>query len=90
MKIMKKIKLKFNNLKTFNEGLKPENLGGKNDETGHIIGGKWGYIDPKGKWIIKPRFDVALGFNKEGLAWVRVGDKYGYIDKIGKYVVELK
>jgi hypothetical protein len=55
------------------------------DKKGFFEGGKWGYIDKTGKYIINPQFDEAMGFN-EGLASVRIGDKWGYIDKNGKFV----
>ena len=57
-----------------------------------IIGGKWGFIDKTGNYIVKPQFDDASPFS-EGLAAVKVDNyasglaKWGYIDKTGKYVV---
>jgi hypothetical protein len=52
-----------------------------------LEGGKWGYIDNRGKAVIEPRFDFAGEFS-EGLALVQVGRQLGYIDKAGRYVVE--
>jgi hypothetical protein len=49
-------------------------------------GGKWGYIDPTGKWVIDPQFEGAWNF-ADGLAPVRVGGRTGYIDQKGKFVV---
>ena len=55
------------------------------------IGGKWGYIDKTGKYVVNPQFDEVWSFS-EGLAGVIIGDwktsKWGYIDKTGKYIWE--
>ena len=50
------------------------------------MGGKWGYIDTTGKWIIDPQFESAHDF-ADGLAQVTVGGRWGYIDQRGKFVV---
>jgi hypothetical protein len=43
-----------------------------------------GYIDTKGKWVIKPQFSQARPFDKEsGLARVKLGDKWCYTNKTG-------
>jgi hypothetical protein len=49
-------------------------------------GGKWGFIDATGKWIIDPQFERAGNF-ADGLAPVVVGGRAGYIDSKGKFVV---
>lgn len=54
-----------------------------------LIGRKYGYIDRKGKVVIKPRFEYADSFS-EGLAAVCIDGKYGYIDKKGKIVIKPK
>jgi hypothetical protein len=54
-----------------------------------IIDGKTGFINTKGKVVIKPTFDNDndfVGFS-EGLARVRVDRKYGYINKDGHIVI---
>lgn len=48
---------------------------------------KWGYINNKGKIVIKPQFDEADKFS-EGLARVQIGLKSGFIDSTGKFVIE--
>ncbi|GEM_PF-5375851 len=48
-------------------------------------GGKWGYINNEGKYIINPQFDWVSKFS-DGLAMVSIGKNWGYIDKDGKYV----
>jgi hypothetical protein len=44
---------------------------------------RYGYMDRKGKVIVRPKFDDVGGFS-EGLAWVIIDRKLGYIDKTGK------
>jgi hypothetical protein len=49
--------------------------------------GKYGYIDLKGNWVIKPQFDFTYKFS-DGLAMIRVGKQYAWIDRTGKIVIE--
>ena len=51
-----------------------------------LSGGRWGYINKKGKIKIKEQFDEAYPFvgNK---ALVKVGPYYGFINGDGKYVI---
>ena len=49
-------------------------------------GGKCGFIDATGKWLIDPQFEGARNF-ADGLAPVIVGRRTGYIDEKGKFVV---
>lgn len=52
-------------------------------------GGKWGYIDRRGRWAIEPRFAEADEFS-EGLAAVDLGDKQiAYIDHEGRIVLRI-
>ncbi|MEO8649224.1 MAG: WG repeat-containing protein, partial [Acidobacteriota bacterium] len=48
--------------------------------------GKYGFINPKGDFVVQPQYDYALRFN-EGLAAVELGDKYGFIDSKGQIVI---
>ena len=48
---------------------------------------KWGFINNKGKIVIKPQFDEADKFS-EGLARVQIGLKSGYINSSGKFIIE--
>ena len=50
------------------------------------IGDKWGYINPKGEFVINPQFDLVGSFS-EGLADVVIGDKWGYINPKGEFVI---
>jgi hypothetical protein len=47
---------------------------------------KWGYVDDKGYFKIKPQFETAMPF-KEGLAVISVYKKYGYINIQGRPVI---
>jgi len=56
--------------------------------------GKWGFVNAKGRFVIKPKYDHAEEFTKEGLALVRRGFYprglyHGMIDEKGKEVVPL-
>jgi hypothetical protein len=50
------------------------------------FGGKWGFIDTVGKWVVDPQFELAWPF-EDGLAPVRVGGRWGYVDRKGKFVI---
>jgi WG containing repeat len=50
-----------------------------------VQGGRWGYINKTGNFVIQPLFRQAYNFSG-GLALVIVGNRVGYIDKTGKYV----
>ena len=51
------------------------------------MGGKCGYVDHQGKFVINPQFKLATAFH-EGLAVVYTFDgKAGYINKEGKFVI---
>lgn len=47
------------------------------------FGGKAGFIDWSGSFVIAPRFDAALPFS-DGMARVRMNGKWGYVDRAGK------
>ena len=46
-------------------------------------GGRWGYIDLTGKFVIAPSYEAAGSFS-QGLAPVRTGGLWGYIDAGGR------
>ena len=52
-------------------------------------GGKWGYVDRDGNWIIEPRWEQADDFS-EGRAAVGNGQRWGIIDRSGEPVLELR
>jgi hypothetical protein len=50
-------------------------------------GYQYGFIDTKGKVVIKPQYGYHCLFN-EGLACAEEDGKWGFIDKTGKFVIE--
>jgi hypothetical protein len=46
--------------------------------------GKWGYVNAKGKFLIKPVFDSAMPYDNM-FAIVKCNDKYGVIDRAANY-----
>jgi hypothetical protein len=49
--------------------------------------GKYGFIDKKGNWVIKPALEKFTRFI-EGVAVVAINNKYGVIDKQGNFIVK--
>ncbi|ERI91582.1 hypothetical protein HMPREF1982_03091 [Clostridiales bacterium oral taxon 876 str. F0540] len=55
-----------------------------------VKGTKWGFINNKGDFIIKPKYDNAYDFQDNGLAVVEVNRLNGLINTKGNFVVEPK
>jgi len=53
-------------------------------------GGKWGYLDPEGKWAIPPKFERALVFHSGLAAAKEPGGKWGYLKPDGSWGLEPK
>ena len=49
-------------------------------------GGRYGFVDKKGRFVVNPQFDGASRFS-QGLAAVVSGRRVGYIDEEGKFVI---
>lgn len=47
------------------------------------LGGRWGFIDTAGKFVIPPAYEAAKPFS-EGLAPVRLRGLWGYVDSAGR------
>jgi hypothetical protein len=47
---------------------------------------KYGFINKKGEFAVKPQYDEAEDFS-EGLAVVQIGEKYGYINTSGNILI---
>ncbi|OJJ19509.1 hypothetical protein BKI52_22130 [marine bacterium AO1-C] len=58
---------------------------------GYLVrkGKKWGYLDRKGRVLIRPQYDGAWPFH-EGLAAVKRGGKWGYINRNNRLVIGYK
>ena len=53
-------------------------------------GGKWGYLDAFGKWVVPPKFERA-GVFRNGLATAKeVGGKWGFLRPDGSWGIEPK
>ena len=50
------------------------------------VDGKFGYIDKKGRMVIRPQFDEADPFTENYVATVRMNKKYGAIDITGRLI----
>lgn len=50
------------------------------------LGGKWGYIDTNGNWVIYREFDEKFRFSSVGVAKVLQNEKWGLLTKDGDYV----
>ncbi|EFM10799.1 substrate-binding region of ABC-type glycine betaine transport system [Paenibacillus curdlanolyticus YK9] len=81
------IEAKYEDVDNFNKGLAPAKFGNGEDA-------RWGFINRKGKIIIKPQFRFAMPF-EGGLAQVTIGEPtldqvynlpFGYINRQGEYV----
>jgi len=73
----------------FSEGMAFANLGGRfNVDT--VVGGKWGFINIRGKFIAPPRFagyDFPVRSFREGLAAVKIDGKWGFVDQHSQAVI---
>jgi hypothetical protein len=65
-------------VKEFAEGLAPYRAADK----------KFGFIDGKGKIVIKPQYE-SVGYFVDGLAWAKTSDdKVGFINKSGEWAIQ--
>jgi hypothetical protein len=53
-------------------------------------GNKWGYINRRGEWVLRPQYEYAADFQDNGYAVVQINGHSGIIDPAGKYVVPPK
>jgi hypothetical protein len=52
------------------------------------LGGKFGFVDPTGAFVIPPKFREVGGFGRDGLSTASIGTLWGLIDRSGAWVVE--
>ncbi|OGU10481.1 MAG: hypothetical protein A2X61_08705 [Ignavibacteria bacterium GWB2_35_12] len=74
-----------NGLAAFCDGCKKQYIG----EYDFYKGGKWGYINTKGKIVIEPIYEEAYDFEK-GKAIVKLDSVWYYINKNGKVIKKVK
>jgi hypothetical protein len=55
-----------------------------------IGGGKWGYINEKGNFILPPKYEMARDFQENGLAIVQLNNLTGIINNDGYFIVKPK
>ena len=67
------------------------NVGGKERELWPPIfeGGRWGYVDKSGTFVVQPQFDSTHDFS-EGLALTLTAHRWAYIDPTGKITIEVQ
>lgn len=58
-----------------------------NEPTAVCVGGKWGFVDTAGNWVIEPQYENATAYCI-GLAGVCMEGKWGYISSSGKCMIE--
>jgi len=77
----------------FSEGLVAINVGGSivnESERGtfwETLGGKWGFVDKKGRVVIPPQFENVGEFS-DGLCRVVEGVKTGFINQEGRFAIQ--
>lgn len=59
---------------------------GSPDLFAYDFGTAWGFVDPEGKLMIRPRFEIADQFS-EGLAHVSECGRHGFINWQGEYII---
>ena len=52
-----------------------------------MVGGKWGFIDRWGNFVITPIYKEVGEFS-DGVAAVKVEDKWGFINAFGEMIIE--
>jgi hypothetical protein len=70
-----KVVFRFQGVRDFSEGLAAVEKGGK-----------WGFIEPDGRFRVAAKFENARSFS-EGAAAVKFGGKWGYIDPGGQWLI---
>jgi len=91
------IKAQFDKVGYFYEGLANVTIGAKResylssdgDSATMWVGGKMGFIDKTGQYVVKPKYDFCGSFSN-GVAVVEKDEKWGYIDRTGKEIIKLQ
>ncbi len=53
------------------------------------LGGKFGFVDRTGSWVVKPRYDQVGHFSGE-MAWVKQGDRFAFMNEKGTEVFTIE
>ena len=78
---------RFDGAEPFYDGLAAVNWGGQRDDwSGRIEGGLWGYVDRAGNFVVNPQYVEVRPFSG-GFAGVRVGSKWGFVNRLGELVI---
>jgi hypothetical protein len=59
-------------------------------EVKDIGGGKWGYINEKGTFVLPPKYEMARDFQENGLAIIQLNNLTGIINIDGYFIVKPK
>ncbi|WP_419954155.1 WG repeat-containing protein [Neobacillus niacini] len=59
-------------------------------EVKEIGGGKWGYINGKGNFVLPPKYEMAREFQESGLAIIQLNNLTGIINNEGYFIVKPK
>jgi hypothetical protein len=59
----------------------------RNGLAGVRLGGRWGFINTRGDWVVMPQYEDVRRF-REDFAPVRDGQKWGVIDAAGRIRTE--
>ncbi|MFB3169432.1 WG repeat-containing protein [Neobacillus sp. 179-C4.2 HS] len=59
-------------------------------EVKDIGGGKWGYINEKGAFVLPPKYEMARDFQENGLAIIQLNNLTGIINTDGYFIVKPK
>lgn len=91
-----RIQCRFERAEGFHNGLAAVNIGGSVDQSyDHRweytcdYGGKWGFINKNGEFLVNPIYQAVLPFN-EHLASVAMNNKWGYIDSGGTVTIDFQ
>ncbi|MEZ4829984.1 MAG: WG repeat-containing protein [Bacteroidia bacterium] len=84
----------FDMVGRYGSGLAPALVGSKVGEqiayadqirVDNNIGGKWGFVNRKGEFVLNPVYEDAKGFS-EGIAAIKMGGLWGYMDSSGSMI----
>ncbi len=82
---------KYSAARPFENGKAEVGVGGRKPQAGnYLIGEKYGLINKKGEFVIKPLYDLIGSKNSDGQLAVSLDGNWGLVDKTGKTVIAHK